>query len=289
METPLVIHREYTRREIHDAFDPESQFTPQRGTWGLQGYIALPDRSGDFVFIVTFGQRQGDYTFDEGISPDGILRWQSQPHQTLDDSRIRQLIRHDEDRHSIYLFLRASERRGGAPMPYTYLGRLKYIGHDEARERPVHFLWQLLEWPIPPVVLTRMGLRFDDASDAAIVAMNVPWLPELLKEEAPPKQQDGNGHSRRTFRARLLRHPSEEETRALGRAGELLVLHRERSRLEEAGRKDLAERVRHTAAVEGDGAGFDIRSFFPDGHLKYVEVKTTMDRKQPTLCSVPMK
>ena len=70
------------------------------------------------------------------------------------------LIRHDEDRHSIYLFLRATAREG-APTPYTYLGQLKYIEHDQERERPVHFIWQLLDWPMSSAVLGRMGLRLD--------------------------------------------------------------------------------------------------------------------------------
>jgi hypothetical protein len=127
MPSALVLYNDYTREEIHDVFDPDSPFTPQRGTWGILGLIPLPDRSGDYVFLVTYGQSQGDHIFDEGISPEGFLRWQSQPRQTLTDSIIQQLIHHDEDRHSIYLFLRTTERQGGAPRPYTYLGRLKYI------------------------------------------------------------------------------------------------------------------------------------------------------------------
>src|SRR5689334_19527828 len=139
MRSALELYGDYTRREIHDTFDPESPFTPQRGTWGIRGLVPLPDRPGDFVFLVTYGQSQGEHTFDEGISPDGLLRWQSQPHQRLADKIIRQLVHHDEDRHSVYLFLRATERQDGASTPYTYLGRLKYIGHDKEREQPVYF------------------------------------------------------------------------------------------------------------------------------------------------------
>ena len=47
-----------------------------------------------------------------------------------------------------------------------------------------------------------------------------------------------------------------------------------------AGRPELAEQVIHTAIVEGDGAGFDIASFLPDGSRKYVEVKTTTGPKE---------
>jgi hypothetical protein len=49
--------------------------------------------------------------------------------------------------------------------------------------------------------------------------------------------------------------------------------------LTEAGRPDLAEKVRHVPVVEGDGAGYDILSYFPDGRPKFVEVKTTSHGK----------
>src|SRR5215469_5579790 len=186
MPSALVLYNEYTRREIHDAFDPERPFTPQRGTWEILGLIALPDRPGDFVFLVTYGQSQGDHIFDEGISPEGLLRWQSQPRQTLSDNIIQQLIHHDEDRHSIYLFLRTTERQHGAPRPYTYLGRLKYIEHYQ-RERPVYFLWQLLDWPIPPAELTRIGLRLDEPSQDRRPSILHEFPPAgTLVEQLPP-------------------------------------------------------------------------------------------------------
>ena len=54
-------------------------FTPQAGTWGLHGIVKIPDREGDFVFFVTFGQEQGDHAFDESITTEGEFSWQSQP------------------------------------------------------------------------------------------------------------------------------------------------------------------------------------------------------------------
>ncbi len=42
-----------------------------------------------------------------------------------------------------------------------------------------------------------------------------------------------------------------------------------------AGRKDLAKKIVHVSEVEGDGAGYDIKSFHPDGQVRYIEVKTT--------------
>jgi hypothetical protein len=49
----LVKYEDYTRAEVHDLFSPHGAFTPQAGTWRLQGIVAIPDRPGDYVFFVT--------------------------------------------------------------------------------------------------------------------------------------------------------------------------------------------------------------------------------------------
>ncbi len=63
--------------------------------------------------------------------------------------------------------------------------------------------------------------------------------------------------------------------RALGRAGEALACSHERAVLRDAGRDDLARKVRWVSEEEGDGAGYDIASFTPDGQDRLLEVKTT--------------
>lgn len=65
------------------------------------------------------------------------------------------------------------------------------------------------------------------------------------------------------------------KNRMLGRLGEEFALGLEKTRLQGAGRPDLAEQVEWTADVRGDGFGFDIASFNPDGEPVFVEVKTT--------------
>lgn len=53
------------------------------------------------------------------------------------------------------------------------------------------------------------------------------------------------------------------------------MLASEQERLRASGRDDLAERVRHIALLEGDGAGYDIASFELDGSPRFIEVKAT--------------
>ncbi|WP_419914309.1 DUF3883 domain-containing protein [Hoeflea sp.] len=66
-----------------------------------------------------------------------------------------------------------------------------------------------------------------------------------------------------------------ERNRALGRAGEECVFHYERAQLCQFGRDDLASRVRWVSQEDGDGAGYDIASFTPEGRERLIEVKTT--------------
>ena len=87
----LELNLLYSRKDIHGIFSPQTKFTPQAGTWGLHGIIKIPHREKDYVFIVTYGQSQGEHNFDEGITSDGVLSWQSQPRQDLrkqNDSRF---------------------------------------------------------------------------------------------------------------------------------------------------------------------------------------------------------
>lgn len=67
----------------------------------------------------------------------------------------------------------------------------------------------------------------------------------------------------------------DEANRALGLAGEELILEHERFTLRLQGREDLAERIIWTSRDQGDGAGYDIASFEPDGTPRLIEVKTT--------------
>ena len=83
-----------------------------------------------------------------------------------------------------------------------------------------------------------------------------PWLLERLVRKFDPVERD-------------LRN------RSLGRAGEEFVLALEKKRLRKFQRPDLLRKVRWVSAEDGDGAGYDILSFEPDGRERLIEVKTT--------------
>ena len=67
----------------------------------------------------------------------------------------------------------------------------------------------------------------------------------------------------------------EARNASLGKAGEEFVLAFEQQRLHELGKNKLADKVEHVALTQGDGLGFDVRSFDENGKERFIEVKTT--------------
>ena len=92
-----------------------------------------------------------------------------------------------------------------------------------------------------------------------------------LSNQPPPQELEQMLHIARKFDVA----GRDERNRALGRAGEERVLAHERAALRTVGRDDLARKVRWVSEEDGDGAGYDIASFAPDGLPRLIEVKTT--------------
>lgn len=72
----------------------------------------------------------------------------------------------------------------------------------------------------------------------------------------------------------------EQNNRNLGNSGEELVLEYEKWSLIKTGNEKFADKIRWISKEEGDGAGFDILSKYPNGKDKYIEVKTTKLAKE---------
>lgn len=92
---------------------------------------------------------------------------------------------------------------------------------------------------------------------------------QLRVAEAQPEWQWNKPAIKRDYLER------EAQNQSLGMAGEEFVLHFEHWRLNAIGQCALADRVEHVAQSMGDGLGYDVLSFEPDGRERFIEVKTT--------------
>lgn len=89
----------------------------------------------------------------------------------------------------------------------------------------------------------------------------------LRAEEASPP------YKRRAIRRDFFER--ESRNRSLGKAGEEFIVDFERWQLLRLGLGQLADKVDHVAKSQGDGLGYDVLSFEPDGRERFIEVKTT--------------
>lgn len=269
----LKKYNRYSRRQIHDIFSPNTQFHKGTGDWGGKGIIKVPGTNCDYIFLVTYGQKQAGHTFDESIDENGILTWQSQPSQKLSDPRIKTFIKHDYTENNIYLFLRENDN-----CDYAYFGLLAYVDHDNQREKPVYFRWQILDWDeketqkvIPEV--NKNELTYETAEINA--QKFVLTLREDEKGSYITTERKGKNTENFSSNRDINFIEKDKKNSALGNLGEDVVVEYEKRELIKKGRSDLIDEVKPTRMFIGNAARYDVLSFDETGNKKYIEVKTT--------------
>jgi hypothetical protein len=121
-----------------------------------------------------------------------------------------------------------------------------------------------------PDWLVRVPNHGDSGENDAATQLWVGPSP-TLSNQPPPQELEQMLHIAHKFDVA----GRDERNRTLGRAGEKRVVAHERAVLRGQGRDDLARNVRWVSDEDGDGAGYDIASFAPDGRPRLIEVKTT--------------
>lgn len=135
----------------------------------------------------------------------------------------------------------------------------------------------------------KQNLSFDQAALAAVqLPAAVPKISDFSglmvdpprlshsAEQKPPDYQAGvtKSMAKRDYIERESRNAS------LGLAGEKFIVQYEQWRLVRAGAERLAEKIEHVSVTQGDGLGFDVLSYEPNGREKFIEVKTTSFGKE---------
>jgi hypothetical protein len=150
-DSPLDLHCSYTRDQILVAMDfmhPENV---------REGVKYLPDLNIDILFV-TLNKLEKDYSpstlyRDYSIS-DTLFHWQSQS-TTSESSRTGQrYINHKATGGKILLFIRENKEDSAGAVPYTYLGPVDYVSHEDSN--PISIVWGLQN-PIPARYLEITG------------------------------------------------------------------------------------------------------------------------------------
>src|SRR5690606_17432910 len=92
---------------------------------------------------------------------------------------------------------------------------------------------------------------------------------EMINKANEEKSMNGRFSSKRDYVKEYMKNLE------IGKLGELFVMHFEKKRLIENGKKALVEGIKHVSEIYGDYYGYDILSFDENGNEKFIEVKTT--------------
>jgi hypothetical protein len=115
--------------------------------------------------------------------------------------------------------------------------------------------------------------------------VEVPEVEDILKAlEDPPRPNKPKSVpqwiQKQLARPKIDYLAREARNADLGGKGETFVFRYEQARLLHEGRSDLAKGIVHVSREEGDGAGFDIKSYEANGTDRFIEVKTTTYGKE---------
>ena len=265
----------YNRFDISQIFEPGCNFTVGAGRWGLPGIVEAPPKSSNFVFLVTLGKPHEGNPYEDALTEDGYLIWESQSRHKLDSHVIQKMLSHDPEQNNIHLFL-----RGNANSSYMYFGLLKYFSHDPNSTEPVHFIWRILNWDFEKTNLQSLGIALKAPLDPSYTPTIRTAMAGKLVQVDPPNGRRGAASAERTRRKVVTTEKSSDwaaldaRNRHIGLEGEKLIFQMEIDRLRAAGLTDLAAQVKHISLVNS-AAGYDIASFASNGSLKRIEVKTT--------------
>ena len=143
---PLSIHARHSLVEVLSAFgriSPEHFYQHREGP-----YYDKPSNTD--MFFVTLEKAERDYSpstlyKDYAISPT-LFHWESQSTTTERSATAQRYIHHRDRGTEILLFVRHKRNQDGLTTPYTLLGPVDYLSHQQ--ERPIQFVWRLRQ-PMP--------------------------------------------------------------------------------------------------------------------------------------------
>ena len=168
--------------------------------------------------------------------------------------------------------------RGRGSIEYKYQNisaMLKGIGEVELPGYKPAFNYQAsLEDAVGRWLAERPGwyaYRSQEAASAGLQETGALWIgtAPTLQNARPPNEAEQMARIARRFDAA----GRDDRNRKLGRAGEKRVLDHESASLLAAGRSDLARKIRWVSEEAGNGLGYDVLSFEPNGAERMIEVK----------------
>jgi hypothetical protein len=137
MTQQLVFGNPYSKKDLSVIFDEKGLLSSREGIYSsntLNSYLF-------FVDLVKEG-KEDRFHFNDYFDGD-VFHWDSQTTQHINTPRIQKIINKELP---ILLFTRIYPKIKSQTQPFIFCGRLEYIEHDENTSKPIHIVYQSLDY-----------------------------------------------------------------------------------------------------------------------------------------------
>ena len=133
----LILGNNYTKKNLGILLEEKGLITSREGIFSSNTLNSIIL----FVDLVKEG-KEDRFHFNDYFDGD-IFHWDSQTTQHINTPRIQKIVNKELP---ILLFTRVHPKVKSQTQPFVYCGRLEYIEHDENTTRPIHIVYQSLDY-----------------------------------------------------------------------------------------------------------------------------------------------
>ena len=137
MTQNLILGNYYSKKDLSLIFNEKGLLSSREGIFSNDTFHSYLF----FVDLVKEG-KEDRFHFNDYFDGD-IFHWDSQTTQHINTPRIQKIVNKNLP---ILLFTRIYPKVKSQTQPFIYCGRLEYIEHDENTTRPIHIVYQSLDY-----------------------------------------------------------------------------------------------------------------------------------------------
>lgn len=132
----LVVGKKYSKKDLSEIFDNPNIRIIREGIYNLN------DSESFFFVDLEKKGKEDKFHFDDFFQED-YFHWDSQTTQHINTPKIQEIVNGQRTPH---LMIRITPKIKNVTQPFIYCGRLRYIEHEKETSKPVHIIFQNLDF-----------------------------------------------------------------------------------------------------------------------------------------------
>jgi hypothetical protein len=133
----LNIGNKYSKKELSNLLEQPTLSSVREGVFSCQN-------SNSYLLFVDLEKQEKEerFHFDDFFEED-FFHWDSQTTQHIESPKIQEIVNGDRTPH---LFVRVVQKVKNITQPFVYCGRLEFKNHEVGTSKPVHIIFQNIDY-----------------------------------------------------------------------------------------------------------------------------------------------